>query len=246
MSLPRATDSVIEWRPIDLEFITAVMFRTSMGLTEVPEVQDILREWSDAVRHPEEGDFLPWRQRLDYRFSYLAANHEDRVRILHHLLCVAWNGGITPFGDRTSPERVDVALNESQVRMQLDLTPYGHQSSWGSILAAYEEWVLADNEPIRRQFAAELVRAMPAGVMSRARDPHPLFLELVEIAAKESRAIEQMLSDGHRGRRRLEILHEFWTRTFTAAMQLPFAVNDDVYENTLAQLCERTPDAPQP
>jgi hypothetical protein len=245
VNLPRVSDSVIEWRPIDAEFITAVMFRSSMGLTEVPEVQEILRDWSDAVQHPRDDDFLPWRQRLDYRFSYLAANLEDRVRILHHLLCAAWNGGITTYGDAGSPERIDVELNESRVSMQLDLTPFGDRSSWGSVLAAYEEWVLADNEPIRRQFAAELVRAMPTGVMSKAKEPHPLFLDLLEIAAKEGAAIEEMLQSGPRGRRRLEILQEFWTTTFTAAMEMPFGVVDDIYKNTLAQLCDWKPRDPQ-
>jgi hypothetical protein len=105
--------------------------------------------------------------------------------------------------------------------------------------------VLADNEPIRRQFAAELVRALPVGVMGRAKDPHPLFLDLLETAAKESAAIAEMLEDGPRGRRRLEILQEFWTTTFTEAMNMPFGVVDDIFKNTLAQLCNWKPHAPQ-
>lgn len=239
--LPRSTTNVIEWRPIDAEFITAVMFRTSMGLTEVPEVQEVLRDWSDAVHHPEEGDFLAWRQRLDYRFNYLAASADDRVRILHHLLCVAWNGGITASGGSESPEFVDVRLNDAGLRMELALSPYGAQSSWGSVLGAYEEWVLADNENIRRQFAAELVKAVPVGVTRRPRPPHKLFTTLVTLSRSEPQEIERLLAEDRRsGRRRLEILHEFWASTFPAAMALPFALVEDTVADNLAELDDWT------
>jgi hypothetical protein len=241
VTLPRAADTVIEWRALDAQLVSVVMFRSSMGLTEVPEVQDVLREWSDAIHHPRDGDFLPWRQRLDHRFGYLAANHEDRVRMLHHLLCAAWNGGITPTGGTIdSPKGIVVALNEAGVRMELRLTPFGDLSSWGSVLSAYEEWVLADNEPIRRQFAAELVRTVPAGVTGRPRPPHAVFVALLDAADDQRERIDAQLAEGRPGRRRrLELLREFWTETLPAALQREFTVVDPVEDN-LAALYEWT------
>ncbi len=69
-----------------------VLFRTSMGVTEVDEVRDVLRRWSGALAKPEPTDLLRWRQRTGYDFGYLATREVHREEIVHRLLCALWNG----------------------------------------------------------------------------------------------------------------------------------------------------------
>lgn len=246
VALPRSTGAGIEWRPIDTELITVVMFRSSMGLADVPEVQEVLTNWADAVQHPRGGDFLQWRQRLDYRFSYLAANAEDRVRVLHHLLCAAWNGTITTHGKEMSPDVINVRVDDDiEVNMRLDLTAFGRQSSWGSVLGAYERWVLYNSEPIRPQFSETLASVTPHGITTKPSDPHPLFTTLCELAGKELAELETLLANADESNhRQLETLRQFWDETFQAALRLPFRGVQGPVQPNLGKLDEWVRNAP--
>ena len=53
------------------------------------------------------------------------------------------------------------------VTMTLPLQPHLKASSWGSLLREYELWAL-DDDDIHRQFCAELLRELPAGVRGHA------------------------------------------------------------------------------
>ncbi len=138
VSLPPGADTIIDFRPIAAESIVVVMFRSSMGLTEVPEVREVLRHWSDALRHERPEDFLRWRQRCGYQFGYLATTPEHRARILHHLLCAVWNGYVrpSPVSVPARPQRIDVALGGSGVTMTLELDGFRRLSSWAEVLKA--------------------------------------------------------------------------------------------------------------
>jgi hypothetical protein len=239
VNLPREIDAIPEFRPIDAESIAVVLFRSSMGLTEVPEVQKILMHWAEAVADPRKNDFLQWRQRTGYRFGYLATTAEDRARILHHMLCAAWNGYIRFTGNITSPERIELFLGESRINMQLELTKYAKLSSWCSVLTEYERWVLADSEQIRQDFCDRLMDTQPIGLTRDLIPPSGLFRALVELADVEIKQIEEQLGETRAsGRRRLEAVHEFWSVTFRDALALSFRGAEDAHQDNLADLYE--------
>ena len=89
---PVGPNIAYDCRNTHTESISVVLFRTSMGVTEVGEVRDVLRLWSRALARPEPTDLLRWRQRTGYDFGYLATREEHRVQILHRILCALWNG----------------------------------------------------------------------------------------------------------------------------------------------------------
>ncbi len=159
---PRITE---DFRHTHTESISVVLFRTAMGVTEVDEVRDVLRLWAKAQSDPEPTDLLRWRQRTGYDFGYLATRETHRVEILHRILCALWNGRAAIIGPEASPERINVTLGGG-VTMTLPLTPLGTASSWGSLLRAYELWAL-DDDDIHRQFCAQLMRELPAGLSGR-------------------------------------------------------------------------------
>ncbi|GLZ39074.1 tubulin-like doman-containing protein [Actinokineospora sp. NBRC 105648] len=237
VNLPRDVDTVTEYRPIDAESIAVVLFRSSMGLTEVPEVQKVLVHWADAVAENRKNDFLQWRQRTGYRFGYLATTSEDRTRILHHVLCAAWNGYLHCTGDLDSPKAVNLYLGDSQVNMALDLVPYGRLSSWASLITEYERWVLADSEQIRQDFCDRLMDTQPDGLTGALRPPAPEFRTLVELAERQTAETTELLAEGRTsGRRRLEAVHEFWTETFDGALRMAFRGAEDAHQENLAEL----------
>ncbi len=237
VNLPRGSDTIIDFRPISAESIAVVMFRSSMGLTEVPEVREVLRHWSDALRNEKPEDFLRWRQRSGYQFGYLATTPEHRARILHHLLCAVWNGYVNPVSSPTRPERIDVDLDKSGVTMKLELDGFHELSSWADVLKSYEDWVLADDDQIRLDFCAKLIATLPAGLAKRPAPPTRLFHQLVELQDGEERQVKRMLDrPTAAGRRRLNAIHEFWTETFPAALQIRFRGIDEPAEENLADL----------
>ena len=122
LNLPVLHNAHYDMKPTLAESITVVLFRSSMGITEIDEVRDVLRLWSRALNAPEPADFLRWRQRTGFKFGYLATTPEHRVEILHRLLCALWNGKVTAEGDQKSPERIRVEFSGG-VTMTLRLTP---------------------------------------------------------------------------------------------------------------------------
>ncbi|TCO52949.1 tubulin-like doman-containing protein [Actinocrispum wychmicini] len=236
VKLPRAADTIVEFRPITAETIAVVLFRSSMGLTEVPEVREVLKHWSDALRNEQQQDFLRWRQRLGHDFGYLATTGEHRERILHHLLCAVWNDQvhIAADDDHDSPGAIAVGVSSAAINMRLQLRPYGRLSSWASVLAAYEEWVLTDDEQIRRDLCAQLISGVPDGVDRIPRWPSPMFERVMKLPATQLAEIDGALADrtGTSGRTRLNAMREFWAETFPNALRLPFrGVNLPIQDN---------------
>src|SRR5262249_34333825 len=149
-----------------------VLTRSSMGITEVPELRSVIKLWADAQRNPQAQDTLAWRRRLSQDTGYLLMDEEDRQHVLHRLLCAAWDGKIVVIGPLTSPDYITVEIGSREaVSMKLELAPLGALSSWASVLQAYERWILTDDNATRRSLAARLMSSIPAQADRSPRQP---------------------------------------------------------------------------
>ncbi|MCA1675319.1 MAG: hypothetical protein LC799_25075, partial [Actinobacteria bacterium] len=81
VALPEYHDTTPEFRAIDADAIAVVLFRTSMDITEVIEVRESIKMWSNSLRNSQPQDYLSWRQRLGQTSDYLLMTSEDRVQI---------------------------------------------------------------------------------------------------------------------------------------------------------------------
>jgi hypothetical protein len=244
--LPNDAETTLEFRNTATESISVVLFRSSMGITEVREVRGVLLTWAEAQTTPRPFDYLRWRQRTGYDFGYLATTEEHRVQILHRFLCAIWNGRVRPEGDPASPLSVSVELGG--VRMTLPLTPLEDASSWAELLRSYELWTISDNEDIRRQFCAQLMQEFPDRLDSRPSAPHKLYLLLRDMADGQVAKLDAMLADDDpvarleaasagrpsRSRPRARQLRDFWARTLPAALDLEFVGIESIRPNLRA------------
>lgn len=240
LNLPREAGAVREYRSVDTESIVAVLMRTSMSVTEVPELRGVLRQWSQAVRREEPQDFLRWRQRLGYDFGYLMTTPEHRVRILHRLLCALWNGQVTILeGNWESPHRIQVGLGHGQsAAMTLELSRFDRTSSWGSLLQAYEEWTVADDDQIRQDFCVQLMATRPEGLETRPRPPSDLYRLLLKLAQDELLLLDELDEKLPRGNRNAKRLRGLWAHAFPAALDMPFEAVSNPVRNNLRDLGE--------
>ena len=221
VNLPAGPGIVYDMKSTQTESISVVLFRTSMGVTEVNEVRDVLRLWASALGRSEPEDFLRWRQRTGYEFGYLASTEESRVEILHRLLCALWNGRIKADGKPESPEQVRVELGGG-VTMILPLTPLEGASSWGSLLRSYELWTLNEDD-IHRRFSAQLMRQLPDGLDGRYQKPDPLYAAVTGLPASQIDLLDAVLQElppGSRGR--ASQMRQFWMETLPAALEHEF------------------------
>lgn len=242
VNLPR--NAIVDFRPIDAEAIVVVLFRTSMGITEVPELRKVLRRWSDAMRDQQPQDFLRWRQRLGYDFGYLATTPQHRRAILHRFLCALWNDQVSvESGTPESPDRVKVMLarGPEAVSMTLSLSGYLFSSAWGELLRAYEEWTLTDDESIRRDFCAQLMSTLPTGISDTPVRPGSLFETICKIAPAQVELLQERLRrTPEQSRGWVELLLEFWGRTLPEALEMPFTGVANPVCGNLRELYEAT------
>ncbi|MFC7588322.1 hypothetical protein ACFQYP_34935 [Nonomuraea antimicrobica] len=218
IDLPGAPD----FRNIDADSVTVVQVRTSMSVTQVRELREVLHSWGDALRDERPQDHLKWRQRLGYDFGYLATTEEHRVRILHRLLCLLWNGRVGVVeGEPDSPSRIRIDVEGGS--MTLPLTGYGRASSWPSVLRAYEQWVIGGDEEFRGLVSDQLMNALPTGLAGALSVPHPLYHQVTGMAADQLGLLEIMAPKLPSGaRNRADQLIAFWAHTLPAARDLPF------------------------
>ncbi len=94
LRLPSDAKHSVEYRGVESDSITVVLFRSEMSLTQVPEARKVLRQWARAKESEQAQDVLRWRQRLGYRDNWMVSSEEDRRTILHRLLCCLWNGQV--------------------------------------------------------------------------------------------------------------------------------------------------------
>jgi len=221
----RRGDPPIEFRAGETESITVARIRSGMGITEVPELREVLLDWADAVRSPRSDSFLPWRQRLGFKEDWLATTESHRRQILQRLLCAVWNGQVTCAGGTDSPSQIRISLpgGPDAEAMLLDLTTFGKASSWGSLLPQYEVWTLTDGGEIRLNFCASLMETMPGGFAETVADPDPLYWELVGMAERQVKILKEMCERMPAGSgQRCDQLLTFWEKTFPAARDRTF------------------------
>ncbi|GIH23102.1 hypothetical protein Aph01nite_14120 [Acrocarpospora phusangensis] len=225
LHLPKGQGLEPEFTATNTESIAVVLFRTSMSVTEVPEVRQVLKHWADATEREEPQDFLRWRQRLGYDYGYLTSTPDDRVRVLHHLLCALWNGQVSVVeGPANSPSKIRIRLPaDNATTMTLPLSRYERASSWGNILRAYELWTVRDDQPTRRQFCEELMKSTPIGATSEPKAPDELYHQFVGMAREEIKLLTEMIPKlPESGRGWADHLLQLWRDTLPAALRTPF------------------------
>jgi tubulin-like protein len=225
VALPIDMQGEPEFRAVPGESMVVVLMRSAMGVTEVPEVRRVVKLWSDAQRNPRPHDNLIWRRRLRPEPGYRLMSREDREFVLHHLLCAAWDGLITATGDLNSPDTVELRIGAGGAGatiMQLRLTALGALSSWASLLQAYEQWILNDDDRNRRDLAAAAMAHSPQNADQSPQPPKPEFAAIVDLADKET----GKLAEAERNRLlssdpQLAVIREFWLETLPAALKMP-------------------------
>ncbi|MGW0557937.1 tubulin-like doman-containing protein [Streptomyces sp. NPDC002926] len=226
LNLPRDPQATQEYRAVDTESITVVLFRSGMSLTDVSEVRHVLRLWSEARDAAGVDDFLHWRQRLGHRDDWLASTEDDRQRILHRILCAMWNGRVDIEGPATSPELIRIRLQEGDsATMTLRLEAFdGSVSSWAGLLAAYERWALLDEGQIIEDFCDRLMRTQPTGLATTPVPASTLFTTIVHEVAPQQIALLDELSGryGDEDEEWLVPLRHFWEQTLKGALEMRF------------------------
>lgn len=220
VSLPADMAGEPEFRAVQGESMVVVLTRSSMGVTEVPELRRVIKLWAEAQRHPHQHDYLSWRRRLSQEVGYLLMDPEDRQHILHRLLCAAWDGKIQVTGDPSNPDDilVDVGGREA-VAMRLKLNGLGALSSWASVLQAYEQWILTDDDRKRRSIAGRLMAHLPLNADRAPVPPAPVFQTLVDLAEQETKKIKEAERNPVFERDpQLAVFREFWLVTLPAAL----------------------------
>jgi hypothetical protein len=221
----RRGDLPIQFRAGETESITVVRVRSGMGVTEVPELRQVLLDWAGAVRAPRSDAFLPWRQRLGFDEDWLATTEPHRQEILQRLLCAVWNGQVVCADGAESPSRIRISLSgdSDAEAMVLDLGAFGKASSWGSLLRQYETWTLTDGGEIRLNFCASLMETVPTGFATTVADPDPLYWDLIAMAERQVKILNEMRERMPAGsRQRCDQLLTFWEKTFARARDRTF------------------------
>ncbi len=245
LRLPSDARNSVEYRGVESDSITVVLFRSEMSLAQVPEARKVLRQWIRAEDSEQAQDVLRWRQRLGFRDSWTVSSAEDRRTILHRLLCCMWNGQVDVLdGAPASPGRIRLRLfpetgdHVPGVRLRLADFP-GGVSSWAELLRSYERWIVLDDERSVEEHCEVLMKARPLGLSGDGSEPHPLFVELVEKTAP--RQLELLRERRERGGEQVEgwvrPLWEFWAETLPAALDVEFGGNHTV-QPTLRTLLE--------
>ncbi|ANP50320.1 hypothetical protein J2Z21_000931 [Streptomyces griseochromogenes] len=245
LRLPSDAKNSVEYRGVESDSVTVVLFRSEMSLTQVPEARKVLRQWARAKESEQAQDVLRWRQRLGYRDNWMVSSEEDRRTILHRLLCCLWNGQVDVVdGEPASPDRVRLRLfpetgaNVPGVRLRLGDFP-GGVSSWAELLRSYERWTVLDDERTVEDYCRELMGTQPLGLARTGSEPHQLFVDLVEKIAP--RQLDLLADRRERGGERVEgwvrPLWEFWAETLPAALDKEFG-DQRAVQPTLRTLLE--------
>ncbi|BAJ32788.1 MULTISPECIES: tubulin-like doman-containing protein [Kitasatospora] len=234
-----------EFRGVETQSITVVLFRSEMSLTQVPEARKMLRQWAKAKDNEQGDDVLRWRQRLGHRDDWLVSTEADRRLILHRLLNLLWNGQVDVLeGPEDSPRLIRLRLFREHgpevpgVRLRLGEQQNG-VSSWAELLRAYERWTVLDDERTVEDYCSRLMSAYPAGLTRSASRPDPLFVRLVEQIAPQQRKMLRTRREngGERVDGWFRPLWQFWAETLPAALRLEFNDQRAVQPN-LATLLE--------
>lgn len=233
-----------EFSPTSEESLTVVLIRTALGVTDVPEVRDVMNFWSAALRNQQEDDYLKWRQRTGHHYDWLLTTEQQRVNILQRLMIAMRNDQVDVLaGTAQRPAeiafRVSADSTDDVARLQLRLVPFGPTSPWGSLLHAYEESTLGGDELNRQRMYLTLLGVRPVATVAPdgTTTPGGPVYQAFRHAAEEERRRLKVLRDELRKQnqgkpsstrlRRIESLLEFWEKTEPAAWSKEFAVAID-------------------
>jgi phage terminase large subunit-like protein len=221
VSLPVDMVGEPEFRAVQADSMVVVLTRSSMGVTEVPELRRVVKLWHESQRRPQPQDTLPWRRRLSQETGYLLMDDRDHHQVLHRLLCAAWDGKVTIAGSPNSPDHITVDIgSRDSVSMKLELTPLGALSSWASLLQAYERWILTDDNADRRNLAARLMSMVPANADLSPSPPAREFTTLVDLADGELLKIKEAeQSRVLRDDPQLAVFRQFWSVALPTALR---------------------------
>jgi hypothetical protein len=105
--------------------------------------------------------------------------------------------------------------------MKLELSALGALSSWASVLQAYENWILTDDNPTRRSLAARLMSSVPLDAGRAPRPPAAEFTTLVDLAEPELLKVKQAEQNRvlHRDPQ-LAVVRRFWSQSLPSALRL--------------------------
>ncbi|GIE94626.1 tubulin-like doman-containing protein [Paractinoplanes rishiriensis] len=228
VALPIDMQGEPEFRAVPGESMVVVLMRSAMGVTEVPEVRRVIKLWSEAQRSPHPHDYLTWRRRLKPEAGYRLMSREDRQFVLHHLLCAAWEGRIKVTGNINSPETIELRIGAGgATMMRLRLSALGTLSSWASVLQAYEQWILNDDDRSRRDLAANLMSQSLENADQSPQPPKPEFVAIADIAVKEAHKLSEAEQNRVLSRDpQLAVIREFWLQTMPAALSMPVGTSD--------------------
>jgi hypothetical protein len=253
LRLPSDAQRTVEYRGVETDSITVVLFRSEMSLTQVPEARKVLRQWAKAKDDEQNEDVLRWRQRLGYQDDWLVSCEEDRRNILHRLLCCLWNGQVDVLeGADESPERIRLRLfaehGADVPGVRLKLADYSHGvSSWAELLRSYERWTVLDDERTVEDYCRRLMATQPVGMGRTGARPDPLFVQLVEEVAPKQLALlaERREKGGARAEGWIRPLWQFWAETLPAALDLQFT-DQRAVQPTLRTLLESVQSGQEP
>ncbi|MGW5640187.1 tubulin-like doman-containing protein [Streptomyces sp. NPDC003832] len=244
----------VEFRESRAESVSVLLFRSEMGLTDVPEVRGVLQEWDRASLQQGRDDLLKWRQRLGYRDDWMVSSEGARSSVLHHLLCMMWNGQLDVEGDPASPRSVRILVapghdsaDAAGVTLRLAEPPAG-LSSWAGLLKAYERWVVLEESPVAHAYGQTLMKTLPTGLARVPTAPSRLFLQLLNDVAPAQIALlrRQAMRAGPNAAHHLTPLRHFWEQTFPAALDHPFLASGRAAAPDLRRLVQVWDGGPDP
>lgn len=231
---PRFGDPQVEFKTTTIDSVAVILSKHAMGITDVKEVQQLVRKWSAARVAPKQEDLLKWRQRLGYTDEWLLTSVTDRTRILHRFLNALWDDCVSVKGDMESPHTLSILLREGAIPITLQLEPFRQFSSWPSLLAAYERYVIGA-DPTQLEATASLMEYLPTGLRSEVNTPSPAYKSFLSLSRQQPALIERELTSlSDVARHRAQNMVDFWRDLLDEAFATPFELEGHGYKN----LCE--------
>jgi hypothetical protein len=242
----QGSEVLYDFRATAAETLTVVLTRTALGIMDIPEARQVMSLWAEALRRGAAKDFLRWRQRLGYDFTWLLTTEEQRVSILQRLLIAMRNGQIDVMDGGTLERPNEITIRASAIpgssaaRLELPLQSWSGTSPWGDLLHAYEESVFAGDELNRQELYAAIMEVMPLKdpMTGNPAGSSVLYKTFLRVQQDEVMNLGSMLTSGTLAadhQLQVEGLLSFWSQTVPAALAMRIEGWNDM-ANTLDAL----------
>jgi hypothetical protein len=224
-------DPTVKFAITTSDAVAVILSKHAMGITDVEELQQLVRKWNSARLSPKSQDLLKWRQRLGYDPDWVLTTEDDRIRILHRILNALWDGRVKIAGDPASPTALSIVLRDGAIPIDLRLEPFRTFSSWPGLLAAYERFVIqADGTQLESTGA--LMEYLPSGLGSEIGKPSDAYCHFVAVAREQPKLIESELDTlADVALVRARHLLRFWCELLEASFAMPFELENRAYRN---------------